>query len=423
MSTFESILPNYATKLERDLEQVAAFAELPIEELANALDPWKIDIRFLPWLAFRFAVDFWNDDWSEFQKRDVVARQFNLQRLKGTEAGISGMLEVVDSSLREVIHYPRRAFASAIISKQQRDAWLERMPQIRIYFANYHGKADLATFPGLDGRKRSSFACHAFARLDAGAAIYGRRAVIRYPDGREVPMRRSNPEVSAETGQTFELDRVHVSGEAGPAIFIRRFAGHGYVTRKNKPAEIVTYSLDRTYDTDKTDLHLDTVAAGLDPVDVRYQRFSERVPRKRNAVFAGDFAGKHFVMADDGANHIFDRIFLHDKSVDVPWIKAHSFAGHARLGIAPFHAELLVEARSSKRPRAGYSGYTYLGRGFATKENLSKSKLAYAAVRRSKAGRDRIKVDTQTTRVRTFGETFKFGDDVKFGSRVQNRLK
>ncbi|NKW09412.1 phage tail protein I [Ochrobactrum tritici] len=84
MSTFESILPNYATKLERDLEQVTAFAELPIEELANALDPWKIDIRFLPWLAFRFAVDFWNDDWSEFQKRDVVARQFNLQRLKGT---------------------------------------------------------------------------------------------------------------------------------------------------------------------------------------------------------------------------------------------------------------------------------------------------------------------------------------------------
>ncbi|NKW09411.1 hypothetical protein HGG76_05800 [Ochrobactrum tritici] len=58
------------------------------------------------------------------------------------------MLEVVDSSLREVIHYPRRAFASAVISKQQRDAWLERMPQIRIYFANYQGKADLATFPG-----------------------------------------------------------------------------------------------------------------------------------------------------------------------------------------------------------------------------------------------------------------------------------
>jgi hypothetical protein len=296
------------------------------------------------------------------------------------------------------------------------------MPQIRIYFANYRGEAGPSAFVGNDGRARGAFAGHAFARFDAADAIYGRKAVLRYPDGREIALRRSTLETTTETRASADIDRLHMPGEAGPAVFIGGFNGRGFFTKKNKQPAIITYRLDRTYDASVSELHLDTVAPGLEPIDIRYERFSDRLPRGP-AAFIGDFAGHRFAMKDDAANHIYDRVFLHDPTVDVPWTKAHSFANHIRLGIAKFRAELQVEAKSKGRPRASYAGVTFCGRGFATKENLTKTKLAYAAVRRSKAARDRVKVETQTTRPFTFGDGFKFGDGIKFGSKARNRLR
>jgi phage tail P2-like protein len=422
VSTFETILPSNATPLELALERVTAFPDLSIDALASLTDPRKIDARFLPWLAFRFAVDFWNDEWSEEKKRDVIAQQFDLHRLKGTEAGIAGMLEIVDSHLRQTLTFPQRAFASASITKEQRNAWLARMPQIRIYFATEKGVIGADAFAGSDGRKDGAFAGAAFARFDAAAGIYGRRAVLRNPDGTEVSLLRSTLETTIETRTAVEIDRLHIPGDSGPASFVGRFYGHGFMTTKNKPASVVTFSLDRTYDAARSTLHLDTVHPGLDPVDVKYERYADRLARGP-ALFCGDFPRQRFVMADAAANHIYDRVFLHDKTVDVPWVKAHSFADHTRLGITPFKAELLVEARSKRVRRGGYAGLGICGRSFAISENLTKTKLAYAAIRRSKAARDRLKVETQTTRPLTFGDSFKFGDGKKFGSKVRNRLR
>lgn len=422
MSTFETILPSNASPLELDLERATAFPDLPIDGLASMVDPWKIDARFLPWLAFRFSVDIWSDDWSEEKKRDVIAQQFDLHRLKGTKAGISRMLEIVDSHLIQAVRYPQRAFASGAITKEQRNAWLARMPQIRIYFASARGAAGADGFVGADGRGHGAFAGHTFARFDAAEGIYGRRAMVRYPDGSETPLRRSTVETTTETLASADIDQLHVPGKAGPALFVGGFVGHGFVTVKNKQASIITYRLDRTYDAATSSLHLDTVMPGLEPIDVKYERFADRLTRGP-AVFVGDFAGHRFVMADDAANHIYDRVYLHDPSVDVPWTKAHSFANHTRLGISKFRAEIQVEAKSEKRPRSAFGGVGYCGRVFATSENLTKTKLAYAAVRRSKAARDRVKMDTQTTRPITFGDGFALGDGIKFGSKVRNRLR
>jgi phage tail P2-like protein len=102
VSTFETILPSNATELERRLERVTAFPDLPIEALASMLDPKRIDAKLLPWLAFRLSTDIWSDDWSEEKKRSVLAQQFDLHRLKGTKEGIARMLEIVDAHLLQV---------------------------------------------------------------------------------------------------------------------------------------------------------------------------------------------------------------------------------------------------------------------------------------------------------------------------------
>ncbi|MCW1412211.1 phage tail protein I [Rhizobium sp. 1AS11] len=418
MSTFETILPSNSTPLERDIEKATAFPDLPIDALASLVDARKIDARLLPWLAYRFAADIWDDNWSEGKKREVVAQQFDLHRLKGTKEGISRMLGVVDATLLDSVSFPQRVFATAGISKEQRNAWLARMPEIRVYFAATTGTAG----PDAFARGLGAFVGHGFARFDAAAAIYGRRAVVRYPDGKEISLRRSTVETVVETRQSVDVDRLHIPGEAASALFAGGFLGGAFVTKRNKQASIITYTLNRTYDSSASELHLDTVAPGLDPIDVKYERYADQLPRGPG-LFVGDFLRRHYVLTDDAANHIYDRVFLHDPTVDAPWTKAHSFVNHARLGIARFHAELLVDAKSKTRPRAGFAGLAYCGRAFATNENLSRTKLAYAAVRRSKALRDRVKVDTQTTRTVTFGDGFKFGDGIKFGSKVRNRLR
>lgn len=421
MLTHESIIPN-ASKTVRDLERATSFPELGISKLSSLVDPYKIPAEFLPWLAFRFSVDIWRDDWPEEKKRSVIAGQFNLHRLKGTEAGIAGMLAVADSRLLETVAFPQKMFASGTITKEQRNAWLARMPQLRVYFSSERGTKGASGFAGEDGRKAGAYAGHFFARFDAARAIYGRRATIRYPDGSEVLLRRAAIETVQETRQAVEVERVSIPGKAGPAFFAGGFLRGRFVTAKNEQAKLITYRLDRSYDSSKSELHLDTVRPGLDPVDVRYERYSDR-GTKGAAFFAGDFIGHGFVTEDLARLRLFDRVILHDPSVDVPWVRAHSFAGHGRIGMKPFHAEMLVDTKVERSRGGFFAGVSFIGRAFATNENLQRAKLAYAAIRRSKAARDRVKVDTQTTRPVKFGDGFKFGDGIKFGTKVRNSIR
>ncbi|MCB5201721.1 phage tail protein I [Neorhizobium sp. T786] len=419
---FESIIP-HTTKIERDAERATAFPDLPIDGLASFVDPMKIDARFLPWLAYRFAVDIWNDEWTEEKKRDVVAQQFELHRLKGTEEGIRRTLSLVDATLLETVRFPQRAFAMRPVTKEQRDAWLARMPEIRVYLHTERGMAGADAFGRPDGiAPPSSFAGHAFARLDRAEAIYGRRAVIRYPDGREVSVRRSTVETVTETKTAAVYDRIHIPGEIGPALFVGGFARGRFVTRRNTAAQIVTFSLDRTYDAKKSELHLSTAAPSLQPIDVKYERISDTAPAGPS-LFVGQFLKRKFVTDDRAEWHLFDRVRLQDPDVDAPWARAHSFANRVRIGMKPFHAELLVESKSRKIRRAAYANRSYFGGVFSTKENLTKLKWVYAAIRRSKAVRDRILVDTQTLRRRTFGGGIPFDGSFKFGDRVRNTLK
>ncbi|OHV85806.1 phage tail protein I [Ensifer sp. LCM 4579] len=420
MSTFETILPSNAKPLELDLEKATAFLSiLGLEDLGDLTNPRAIRADLLPWLAYRFSTDIWREEWSAEKRRDVVAQQFDLHRLKGTAEGIRRMVELVDAEIKQIIVPPKRIFAMPAIGKAARNAWLARMPQIRVYLANNKGTIGADAFGGVDGRARGAFAGRAFARLDRAAAIYGRRAVIRQPDGTETNVRRSEVETTVQQRTAREFDRIHIPGKIGPALFAGGFVGKGFVTKRNKQAEIVTFSLDRQYDAVLSELHLSTVSPGLDPVDVKYSRVSDRW-RPGPALYARRFKG--FAIPDRAAEHLYDRIFLNDPAVDAPWVRAHSYAGHARIGMPAFRADMLIKKMSKKQRRAGFAGHTFVGRSFSTKEDLTALKMIYAAVRRSKAARDRVFVDTQTLRRPVFGDGIPLDGTFKFGQSAKRRL-
>lgn len=79
-----SLLPPNASKLERDIEQVIASSlDLPLS-IADLWDPFRCPLSLLPWLAWAYSVDQWEDSWPESVKRQVVNDAFDIHRFKGT---------------------------------------------------------------------------------------------------------------------------------------------------------------------------------------------------------------------------------------------------------------------------------------------------------------------------------------------------
>ncbi|HBV9359936.1 TPA: phage tail protein I, partial [Klebsiella pneumoniae] len=85
------------------LEQRAAAACASISDLSVPLrdlwNPWKCPVKFLPYLAWAFSVDRWDEDWSEQEKRRVIGESFWLHQRKGTVAALRRVVENMGYSL------------------------------------------------------------------------------------------------------------------------------------------------------------------------------------------------------------------------------------------------------------------------------------------------------------------------------------
>lgn len=88
-----SLLPPGSAALERRL--AAACSDLsgldvPLRELWN---PATCPVKFLPYLAWAFSVDRWDESWTESVKRQVVQDAFFIHQHKGTTSAIRRVVE------------------------------------------------------------------------------------------------------------------------------------------------------------------------------------------------------------------------------------------------------------------------------------------------------------------------------------------
>ena len=89
------LLPLNATKQERALSLTAARAgavPMPVGELWN---PYTCPVGILPWLAWSLAVDPWNSEWTEGQKRSAIAESIAVHRVKGTIGALTRALQAI----------------------------------------------------------------------------------------------------------------------------------------------------------------------------------------------------------------------------------------------------------------------------------------------------------------------------------------
>lgn len=79
-----SLLPPNSTALEKALEQAtASIGDIPTP-LRQLWDAYTCPAELLPWLAWSYAVDQWDDEWTTQQKRETVNQAILIHQKKGT---------------------------------------------------------------------------------------------------------------------------------------------------------------------------------------------------------------------------------------------------------------------------------------------------------------------------------------------------
>ncbi|HEJ7828163.1 phage tail protein I [Serratia sp. IR-2025] len=94
-----SLLPPASSPLERRAaEACAGISDLnvPLRDLWN---PARCPVKFLPYLAWAFSVDRWDEKWTAAEKRKAVTAAFYIHRRKGTVAAIRRVIEAMGYSM------------------------------------------------------------------------------------------------------------------------------------------------------------------------------------------------------------------------------------------------------------------------------------------------------------------------------------
>lgn len=94
-----SLLPASASTLERLAATACADATSLAVPLRDLWNPDKCPIKFLPYLAWAFSVDRWDEKWSAAEKRKAVKDAFYIHRRKGTVAAIRRVIENMDYTM------------------------------------------------------------------------------------------------------------------------------------------------------------------------------------------------------------------------------------------------------------------------------------------------------------------------------------
>ena len=79
-----SLLPSNSTAFERAVEAAGFRLDVMDIDFRQLWDPETCPLGLLPWLAWTLSVDEWDADWSEDQKRAVVAASVDVHWHKGT---------------------------------------------------------------------------------------------------------------------------------------------------------------------------------------------------------------------------------------------------------------------------------------------------------------------------------------------------
>ncbi|HML28950.1 MAG TPA: phage tail protein I [Hyphomicrobium sp.] len=428
------LLPETSTDFEKALSATTA----RIDKIPTPLrDLWRWDTcptPLLPWLAWALGVDFWIDSWPEDKKRWVIRNSFALKRMKGTLGGQRAYIDLAGSELYRWVRPPAKNFLGASTTAAEREVFLEKLPQIRIFPYRRTGNAGFRAFwRGKHGKffrdeagKPDCFAVD----VDRGTKQTTRALYVYGPVTKELTWA-----ALSDNGE-----QVMIPSTARRSVFTTSFTGNGFFRKSDSESRIVTLDLDRTSSVEQL-LYRFPVVPKLTPVNVVPTRLGEKgfAPRSvmcgtpigapNRLVFDGAVPkplpplpngasrnGKRYFVPSGSKYRIYDVVYLSDPDAPQVGRGAHNFMGHVRFGIPNFTAELKVVV-PGKRPK--WAADRFIGGYFykAPKTNLQNT---ITAMNTARSLRDTVLLDTEVARPLRIGTPLFLGNDLILGQYTRS---
>lgn len=317
----DHLLPPNATDAERAVATVAK----RVTDVPTPIDivkrPLETPANFLPFLAWERSVDIWDHDWPEAKKRAVTESALRLHQRKGTAPVIRRYVEYAGGRVIHIERPPGKIYSGAALSKEQREAWLAKLPQVRVWQQWDRAPAQGRMFSG--GQLYKSFFETTVTYPNDSIARTRRRArwVV---DGVETDIRVEPFEGSF---------RLFITAPASPmAVFSKQPFGGRFFLPSTAAQRIVTIA--------PVSLSPWRTAAvpSLRPISVEPERIAQRAPRGPG-VFCGDPVRGHYFVPSTAAIRLFERYPVANGTAPVkpPSIQ---FMGIGRYG-APAHTAVL----------------------------------------------------------------------------------
>jgi phage tail P2-like protein len=410
------ILDDTASGLDRAMVDVAggALMDAPVHGISDVWDAETIPAEMLPILAYGMGVNLFEDSWSEATKRAWIRDNWHFLALRGTLAGIRMALAPSGYTIQEAVRPPQGFYASPAMTKAELDAWIQRMPSIRITYADRTGLDNGQWFIGesyLEDRD-------GHVGLDMGWQLWGRYGVLRR-NGVDTPLQSLTEETSLEERTAASFERLSIPGQSTMGFFVDDGAadGHQFVDAGEVFAQLVSLRIDSGYHHEVSTVSLNTVTPGLEPIDVR-QVITSDIGDAGPYIFADDVVvSMNYVGPELAPRMLADTVYLLDPAVAVVMSTGASFADVDRVGIGLRTAELMVDLHTVAHPRASFVTDTYVGGCYVFPVETDDQDRAIRAIEASRGLLDRVLVRFDPLRPLAVGdritETSLLGDWVK----------
>lgn len=398
------LLYRSATGLEKAGADVDGerITDINAELIIDTWNPYKTFLKNLPFLAWAWGVDIWEDGWSEETQREWTARQWEFKAKRGT---IDAMRMALDFAGRDFVGVggyiikqamtpPQGLYFAPGLSVEEHNAWLRLMPELRIYLGSEFGTADADQFYD------DCFYDVDFTAYDNGWELYGRKAILRQQGKSDVNLKVIQRSRVTETYRAVDWEQISTRGASAGGLFFGSdfFDTLHYFGSDDERPNLYSVVLDRSFDRFSTELHLSSIRPSYEPISVTYERDSDIGQADPWLHFAaalspgGFFWGEDFFKRDDASLMLADRLWLYDPDIATPMSVGHSYWGIDRWSFPAYHVELMIDLQTLERGEAWWGADGYWDDGYWLTTDGEHIDRACRAVVAAKSLRDRALV-------------------------------
>ena len=351
----------------------------------------------LPHLAQRFHILHtvaWRNSDDIKTRRGLIKAAMRRHRLKGTLAGFKLAATDVGCAVTGAITPPSKVFPSPSLTVAERNAFVARYPQLRIYRYRTAGMR-IGLMVGEPLGLRFPVVTDAELRLNPRAWIVKDEVATELTIMERTTTTTMNEAVSAT------VTEAAVPGSGERLAFACRFPR--YLTVTTAPRRFYRITIGTAYRESVETLRRVAAVPGLDPIDIRPDNVTERGVAR--GLFIDRFAQGYF-NASTAADRIYQRLYLFDPEIDIEPRKAIQHLNAGRLSMPRHHAELTVSVPG--RRAASASGRYIAGHLVAQpKTRLADLREAMQDMARVS---DRVALDLTSQQVIAAGATIIAGE-------------